>query len=142
MEWPALDPAEFELDDPDERLWRQVHPQYHDNGVLSSQAFRPNSGDNGLLSTSREQKQTAVGAYEFHVNEAKLQSDGTWAVTVGEVVGQSCRALDDGDAVLGRLLPPGHTSIDMRAHGSSGQRKIGTALSRLAARRGRFHPPE
>lgn len=142
MDWPALESGEFVLDDTDELLWRQVHPQWVDGGVISSQAFKPNSGDGGQMSVSRESKQTAQGAFEFHTRDARLQSAGTWAVTLGEVHSQNYRAVDDSDSLLGATLSPGHAYIDTRIHGSSKQRKAAGALSRLATARGRIYPTD
>jgi hypothetical protein len=77
--------AECRLDDPDEFLYRQIHPQWIIDGEPSSQAFKPTKKDEGILSIALGSKTTASGAFLHHTKVLKLASAGTWAVTVGEV---------------------------------------------------------
>ena len=72
------------LDDPEELLFRQVPPSWVDDGEPTSQAFRPTKKDEGELSVALGSLTTPEGAYVHHTLVLKLQSAGTWAVTVAE----------------------------------------------------------
>ncbi len=78
--------VEDRLDDPDEFLYRQVHPQWIVDGEPSSQAFKPTKKDEGMLSIALGSKTTAEDAFFHHTQVLNLASGGTWAVTVGEGV--------------------------------------------------------
>lgn len=143
--WPDLRHGEIEIEDSEELLWRQVNPQFLHNGQVTSQAFRPSPEDQGLLSTSRQYKQTAHGAFEFHVNVRRYESAGTWALSIGEVRSAGLRAIDDGESDTGppAPCPPGHTSIDFRPFGKSAIRKKSAGMSFHANLRGcMYRPPE
>lgn len=144
VNWPPLQADEILLEDPTELLWRQVNPQFFDNGQVTSQAFRPNSGDANLISTSRQSKQDAKGAYDFHTTILGLESAGTWSVSVFDVTSAGARAIDDSESGSAPPppCPPGHTSIDVRPYGKGTCRRIGSKLSEAANLRGRQYPPE
>lgn len=81
----AAKPAERQLDDPDEPLYRQAHPHWIVDGEPSSQAFKPTKKDEGMLSVALGSKTTAENAFLHHTQVLNLASGGTWAVTAGEV---------------------------------------------------------
>lgn len=81
----TAEPAERRLDDPDEPLYRQVHPHWIVDGEPSSQAFKPTKKDAGMLSVALGSKTTAEDAFLHHTHVLNLASGGTWAVTAGEV---------------------------------------------------------
>jgi len=101
--------AERRLHEPDEFLYRQVHPQWIVDSEPSSQAFKPTKKDGGMLSIALGSKTTAEDAFLHHTHALKLASGGTWAVTVGEVAAVELssfeRSLDDS---------PAHGLIDFR----------------------------
>ena len=68
--------AERLLDDPDEFLYGQVHPQWIDDGEPSSQAFKPTKKDERMLSIALGSKTTAEEAFLHHTQVRKL-ADGT-----------------------------------------------------------------
>jgi hypothetical protein len=70
------------LADPDEMLFRQVHPNFFD-GAPTSQAFRPNTGDEGMMSVDRGSKSTPERAFVWFTKTK--ESVGTWGFTVGEL---------------------------------------------------------
>jgi hypothetical protein len=72
------------LQDPEELLYRQVHPSWIQAGRPTSQAFRPTSKDEGLLSVSRGACTTAEQAFRLHTEEKKLHSAGVWSVVVAD----------------------------------------------------------
>jgi hypothetical protein len=138
--WPELRDGEFQLTDPSELLWRQVNPIWYNNGVVSDLAFRPSSSDGGLLSTSRESRQSATAAFEHHTLILRLKSVGTWGVSVNEVDQAGARAIDDSRCGE-QPMPPGHASIDMRPHERKDARAIRTTLAARATARGcRYRP--
>jgi hypothetical protein len=64
--------AERRLDDADELLYRQVHPQWIVDGEPSSQAFKPTRKDEGMLSIALGHKTTAEDAFLHHTQALKL----------------------------------------------------------------------
>ena len=74
---------ELKLSDPDELLLRQVHPNMQQDGRPSSLAFRPNRGDEGLLSSDRHSLISPKDAFEAYLASGRL-SFGTWGILVGE----------------------------------------------------------
>jgi hypothetical protein len=120
----------------DERLHRQVHPKFISEGRLSSQAFRPNSSDDGQLSTSRSSLVSARIAYERYVARLR-QSIGVWSVTVVECRRVELRTyadpLDDDDA---------HSLIDFTTLPSKSQwSRAAELLTAFARGRGCQHAP-
>jgi hypothetical protein len=124
------------LSDPDECLYRQVHPSWVVDGVPSSQAFKPTKKDEGMLSVALGSKTTPEGSYAHHTQELGQASAGTWAVTVHETTGAGlcsyAQPLEDS---------PAHGFIDFREF-SRGQTETKAKLLLGRARaRGRLHPP-
>src|SRR5438309_2009863 len=90
-------------------MYRQVHPNWVDDGRPSSQAFRPTKKDEKMLSVARGSMTSPEGAFRHYRETRGLQSAGTWGVTVGEAgaVELGCPA----DPVPG---DPCHALIDFR----------------------------
>jgi hypothetical protein len=101
--------AERRLDNPDEFLYRQVHPNWIEDGQPSSQAFKPTKKDEGMLSIALGSKTTAEGAFLHHTQTLELASGGTWAVTVAEVA-----TVDLSSFEQPRENSPAHGFIDFR----------------------------
>lgn len=78
------EPATPPLTDPDEALYRQVHPSWIADGVPSSQAFKPTKKDEGMLSVALGSKITPEGSFAHHAQVLRRESAGVWAVTVAE----------------------------------------------------------
>lgn len=121
------------LTDADEELLRQVHPvMLGEDGQPARTAFTPSTRDAGMLSTLRG----SVGAQEAHrrhVEDRELASAGTWAVTVGEVDGAGCAALDDATD-LGVV---DHASVNFtNAEGPAAVKRAARKLRDAAAARG------
>lgn len=53
-----------QLEDREERLFRQVNPKHYPEGVLTSPVFTPTKNDNQLLSVDRGAKTTAERAHQ------------------------------------------------------------------------------
>ncbi len=92
---------EHKLASPDELLHRQVHPTFLRDGRISSQAFKPNSGDDGQLSVSRGSLASAKLAFERYLAR-KRASCGVWSITLAECATVAAPAyadpLEDDDA--------------------------------------------
>lgn len=98
-----------ELHDEAELLFRQVHPNFIDDGEPSSQAFRPTTKDQGKLSVSRSSKTSPENAFRHHTETLKLKSGGSWAVSVGEALGVQLHSFDDP-----LRENPAHAFVDFR----------------------------
>jgi hypothetical protein len=118
-------------------LFRQVHPSWVQDGVPSSQAFRPTKKDEGMLSVARGSMITAEGAFEHHTKVLGHQSAGSWGVTVDEVgnVELACYADPTDDT-------PHHGLIDFRELARKPIETKSKILLAKARDRGRLHPPE
>lgn len=133
-------PSGEALEDPDELLYRQVHPQFVDEGRVGSQAFRPTKKDEGLLSTSRSSVTDARSAYEHYTGQLVLRSAGTWGVSVGEVKGAELTAYED--PIIEEPADASHASIDFQGFGESQAKAKSGELARRARERGVLYEPE
>jgi hypothetical protein len=128
--------TEGRLDDPEEFLYRQVHPAWIDGGVPSSQAFKPTKKDDGMLSIALSSKTTAQEAFLHHTQVLKLPSGGTWAVSVGEVAAVALstfrQPLNDN---------PAHGFIDFRDPGRNAIESKAKLPSAKARDRGCVYQP-
>lgn len=130
---PATDRTR--LTDPDEVLYRQVHPTWVQDGVPTSQAFTPTPKDEGELSIARGSLNTAEAAYKHYTTVQKFESAGTWAVTVGEANGAGLESFDDARPDL-----LAHGFIDFRGLSKNAAKKKGVLLAARARVRGRLYP--
>lgn len=123
----------------DEELqWRQVHPNYVDDGVVARDAFVGTDDATDEVSTVRSSVRTAAQAYDFYVTELALMSAGTWGVNGMEIATSACRAIDDGNCA--GVETPGHSFIDMRGLGKKERKLARATLATAATHRGRAHP--
>lgn len=78
----------------DELLFRQVHPEFYQNGILGSRAFKPNSSDKGLMSTDRAALTSAEAAFVHYTQHVKKKSACVYGLTVQnfEAVAVECQA--------------------------------------------------
>ena len=123
------------LVEPDELLYRQVHPAFVDNGIPSAQAFTPTKKDGGKLSIARGRLTAAEGAYIHHTSVLELESAGSWGTTVAEVNGSELQAF--GEPII---RSPAHGFIDFRDLGRGPAEKKAKLLLAHANARGRLHP--
>lgn len=65
-------------------LFRQIHPNFVQDGYASSRAFRPNEADNGLMSVYDGDLITAEASWTHYTTELKKQSVGAMALSVEE----------------------------------------------------------
>ena len=113
------------------RLYRQVHPSWYLEQLVSSQAFTPMKKDCGKLSVDNGDMINPDESFRIHTSKRNLQSIGVLAVT-----GQECMSLDlpvVPDSVPGRQA---HTLIDLSdAALSNTQKKTKARELRAAARK-------
>jgi hypothetical protein len=125
------------LTDPDEVLFRQVHPSWVHDGVPTSQAFTPTPKDEGELSIARGSLTSAEAAHKHHTTVQKFESVGTWAVTVAEANDAELESFDDDQPDL-----LAHGFVDFRDLGRKEAKRNGILLAAHARERGRLYPVE
>lgn len=111
-----------------------MHPNFLKHGVVSQEAFVGTPDDRDQVPTVRSSRRTASEAHAHHTDGLGLSSAGTWAVTVNEVEGVACRAIDD--APCDDVTVPGHSYIDLRGLTKAAKKAARLELARLAQLRG------
>lgn len=122
---------------PETLLYRQVHESWLQQGVPSSQTFRPTPKDFGKPSVyDGDVIGSAEASYLHWTEELKLTSVGVLAVTESECAGLKLLAVTDG-------IPfPAHATIDFTGCKSSGEiKRQAGVLTQLACARGWQHQP-
>jgi hypothetical protein len=107
-------------------FYRQVNPNWLLKGVPSSQAFGPTPKDKDKLSVDDASKVSAEGSWRHFTEQLRLQSVGTWAVSMAEVED----ALDLVVAASPKVVAedpskdnPAHCDVDFSRVSSKGQKK-------------------
>ena len=119
----------------DTQLYRQVHPKFVQHDRVTSQAFRPNENDCGLLSVYDADQITPKSSWEHYTSELNLRSAGVVAVTVDECDTLSIEVIQDG------IPYPAHVSLNMRAFTLSQLKNIAKLFRRIANDRGWLFRP-
>lgn len=123
------------LTDPAEMLLRQVHPNWVEDGVPSSQAFVPTKKDEGKLSIARGSTTSSEAAFKHYTTVQQMESAGTWGVTVGEALEAGVNSFDEPwDNV------PAHGFVDFRGRTRRQAERNGKLLVARARVRGRLYP--
>jgi hypothetical protein len=128
-----------QLNDAEEFLWRQVHPDWMQAGRPTSQAFKPTPKDQGLMSVSQSSLVSAEDAFQFHISTLDLESAGVWAITVSDASSVGYAVFDDSQNPVPNT-PPGHALVDTSHESRSRQKSLARALASAANDRGRIHP--
>jgi hypothetical protein len=116
-------------------LLRQIHPGWLQNNRVTSQAFRPTSKDNGLLSAYDGDLITPEAAWRHFTTEPGRLSSGVYAVSVAECSTLGLPARSDPTAFAE------HAVIDFTGVGSSAADKKAKALRNQAEARGWLFQP-
>lgn len=126
----------------EELLYRQVHPQFYDKGILGSRAFKPNSSDAGLMSTDRASISSAAQAYEHYTVHRKKQSACVFGITVEEFNKENVQCFEDALEADGEIpANPAHSLADYNAHEAKSWKVVSQQLKLIAAARGcQFDP--
>jgi len=125
---------------PETLLYRQVNESWVQQGVPSSQTFRPTKKDEGKPSVyDGDIIESAEASYLHWTEELELSSVGVLAVTQGECSGldRSLPVNTDGDPF------PAHATIDFNVCESKGEiKRLAGELTRLAVERGWQYRPD
>lgn len=131
------------LRDPQELLYRQVHPSFVHEGRVSSQVFRPTPKDEHKLSVDRGSLTTAESSFDRFIGRGSGRSDGVMGVTVEECSRYDLKVYADPIAPTetdeGNLS---HALIDFTTISSENQReKRAKKLARCARNRNWLYGP-
>ncbi len=130
---PSDEDEQILITDVDTLMHRQINPspQWIQNGVPSSLAFRPSSKDGDCLSVDNGNIHTAQQAYLCFTSQG-YSSAGTWSLTVGE-----CHAAGVSVHASPVLSNQAHCCIDFAGKGA---KSVAKKLKRKAVARGRQYP--
>jgi hypothetical protein len=130
-----------ELVDEGEILFRQIHPEFMDNGEPTSQGFGPTAKDEGKLSVDRSAITDPKSSYELYIKSG-LRSAGVYGITVGECRAESLTCHPEpAEKIDQRPENPAHSFVDFRRFSVSQQKNKAKRLKRAAIARGKLHPP-
>jgi hypothetical protein len=115
---------------PETPLYRQIHPNFIQNGRPTTQAFRPTPKDENLLSVYDGDKIQPQASWQHYTDVLKLSSAGVMAVTTAECSAQSLPVLADGKPFSE------HCSIDFSSLDKSAIEKAAKVLAARAVTRG------
>lgn len=130
------------FEDPNEIMFREVHPAWVRDGRITSQAFKPTATDEDKVSVYRSSLITAEGAFLYHTEVCKMSSTGTWGVTVAECTGEDVPVLPDPVESPPERVQAAHCVLDFTTVGSRKQVEgKASKLSRAATARGCLFEP-
>lgn len=115
---------------PQTLLLRQIHPNFVQQGRVTSQAFRPTPKDENRLSVDDGDRVTAAVAFARFTATPNCQSAGILAVTQAECAEQELPVTADGQPY------PEHCSIDFTACTPGERDRKAKRLARAAQERG------
>jgi hypothetical protein len=116
---------------PETTLLRQVHPNFIQEGQLTSQAFVPSANDAGKLSVYDNDQISAAQSYQHYTAVMHNKSHGVWGVTCAEVSDTGLSSAPDA-----KDDSPSHAVIDFTAHPERDFRKFAKKLKAFAVARG------
>lgn len=123
------------LEDDDELLFRQIHPNcVEEDGEPSSAPFHPTTKDKNKLSVDRSSLTTAEESYLRH--RERWESDAVYGVTVGEFKDEEIPCLSNPLKGNGA-----HVLANYRGISKNQQKKKAKRLRDVAVKRGKLHPP-
>jgi hypothetical protein len=128
------------LADGAEVLFRQIHPNFYEQGEPSSQAFNPTDKDDHKLSVDRSARATAAGSFALYTGNG-FKSVAVYGVSVDEFTQESIACFSDPLPKVGVFAEnPAHSYADYSAHRSASRKNIAKLLKRKAIARGSLHP--
>lgn len=140
--FPELQPGEVLIPPGPGLVLRNVNPAFVDPeaGLVTSQAFAPNSGDDGCMSVVQESKSKPLDAFVEYTTKFGRQSAGVWGLATADVDNVGGRTVDDEATApaKGFDLPVGHAFVDFRDLGGvrNQESKRAKKLRTLAVARG------
>jgi hypothetical protein len=128
------------LDDGEEVLFRQIHPNFYDNDFPSSESFAPSRKDNNKLSVDRSSLTTAGRAHALFTGNG-FKSEAVYGVSVAEFRAENLPCYPDPLEAEGTLAAnPAHAYADFSTFSPTQGKKIAKRLRNNAVNRGRLHP--
>ncbi len=128
------------LEDSDEVLLRQIHPNFYDDNHPASPQFAPTPKDQGKLSVDRSAITTAGAAHVLFIGNG-FASAAVYGVSVGEFGAERLPCHADPLKAEGTLAAnPAHAYADFSAATVNESKKIAKRLRNIAVKRGRLHP--
>ena len=125
------------IEDSCELLFRQVHPQFFENGIAGARAFKPNSSDAGHMSTDRSVLTNAQSAFDHSTKHLKKQSACVFGLTVGEFGHEKIDCFEDPLPSDGQIPQnPAHSLANYGEHAEKSWKNISQRLKVLAIARG------
>lgn len=132
--------TKLKLDKPEEVLFRQIHPNWIDDGVPASIGFVPSEKDQDKLSVDRSSITDAESSHALYTSQG-YKSDAVYGVAVGEFEEQGINCFSDpikgNDNTIENLA---HAYADYSAHTPSQQKKRAQLIKRKALARGQLYP--
>ena len=128
------------LDDSEEVLLRQIHPNFYDNSYPGSGQFAPTAKDDNKLSVDRSSLITAAASHALFTGNG-FASAAVSGVSVAEFGAEDLPCHPDPLTAEGtRAANPAHAYADFSAFSTSQSKKIAKRLRNDAVKRGRLHP--
>ncbi len=129
-----------QIDDSKEVLFRQIHPDFLQNGEPASNRFYPQTNDEGNLSIDRGSLTTPEESHKLYTSSGK-KAAAVFGLAVGEFGAHDVPVmLDPVDATDEHPQNDAHALAVYTNHSSSKQKLIGKRLKRDAIARGQLHP--
>jgi hypothetical protein len=128
------------LDDIDEILLRQIHPNFFQHGQPSSEPFLPSTRDEGNLSVDRSALTSASDAFQLYVANGN-GSCAVYGISVGEFAAENLECFSDPvSASADRVANPAHAIVSYSRMTRSQQKNIAKRLKIKAITRGILYP--
>ena len=115
---------------PDTFLYRQIHPNFVQNGRPTSQAFRPTPKDENKLSAYNGDRIQPEASWKHYTDMLGLASAGVMAVTTAECIAHSLSVTAD------ETPYPEHCTIDFSSLVKREIEKTAKILAESAIQRG------
>jgi len=129
------------LTDAMEVLFRQIHPEFIENGLPTSQPFRPTRKDQGRLSVDRSSLTSAADSFDLFV-ASDFASAAVYGLSVGEFGAENLPCSEDPiEASPTVSANAAHAFVDFNHHSDGQWKNISKRLKRNAIARGQLHPP-
>lgn len=127
----------------DELVYRQVHPEFYQNGVLGSRAFKPNSSDQGMMSTDRASLTSAKDAFTHYTQHMKKKSACVYSLKVGDFEAYNIECQADALEADGDIPEnPAHSLADYNKNPERSWKTLAQRLRDAAEAGGkRYEPP-
>ncbi|KRA84228.1 hypothetical protein [Altererythrobacter sp. Root672] len=131
-----------QLTDPNEVLFRQIHPSNFKDGRPASDRFRPQPSDHGKMSVDRAALTSANASHALYSSSGNL-SAAVFGVSVEEFLEESLICLSDPlIATAGQPANPAHALVDYTSFEERKWKNISKRLCIKAIERGQLHPPD